>query len=260
NCAEPGAAEAAGEPGDGIAMGPAKPPPPGRVIDLGGPVPGTDPDVLEERVEQVPDEGRFSDQVRDNLEKYPLPGVPQPDLSDWEDWDGEVIMGPDGPQIVVPQDEAREAMWGWVIQIIAGTVGTLAGWTAAALCTASLGPEAVVACGAIQGYVTTFLWVMVSGLLGGQSITDPQLWAASLAGGIVAAVGGAVWGKWLKPWVDANAQPLLRKIGDAVGNAATAFGSSVIRGLQRVRDFVFDVADTIDLEFWKAARRLGYEG
>lgn len=205
--------------------------------------------------------GSLSQFVQNNLHSFPLQTDPI-DLgggSGFTDWDGAINCGPDGISITIPEDEVHTDIWGWVIQVIAGTAGTLMGYLAEALCVASLGPAAVIACGLIRGYVTTFTWVLVAGLLSGQSIKDPSLWAASLAGGILGAAGGAVWTKYLKGWVDTQAQATLQKVADGIGALADKVWAVGRGALQKSRDYIYDMSSSIVDAFYRTARALGYE-
>jgi hypothetical protein len=225
-------------------------------FDLGEDI---DPAIWELIQQDHPINGPLSDFVQDNLDEFPRQTDPLDIGGDFLDWDADVIFGPDGISIVLPEDEVHADIWGWVIQVIAGITGTAAGYLAEALCVSSLGPEAILACGMIRGYVTTSVWILVAGLLGGGSITDPSLWAAALAGGIVAAAGGALWTKYLKGWVDNNAKQVLEKVANAIGRLADKVWSVGKSALQKTRDFIFDVSRDIGDAFYRAARAMGYE-
>ena len=137
----------------------------------------------------------------------------------------------------IPCADVHTNIPGWVATAIAAVIGLMSGALAAAICIAAAGPGSVL-CSLVQGYVTAFVWTLVSGVLTGGTLYSAEAWANALAAGIVGGLGAAAWSAYGLPWAAAHMRPLLITIGTAVANAVRAVGSWLGGAAAAAADYV----------------------
>ena len=106
----------------------------------------------------------------------------------------------------------------------AGVIGAVAGAIAGVGCGMLIGATGVgaVACGFAGGFIGS----LTTGLLSGQSVSDPSLWMAATIGGVIGAIGGGVGGAIAKGVAGA----VLGEAGEAAAEAGATLFQRVVAG------------------------------
>ncbi|MEV0973560.1 FG-GAP-like repeat-containing protein [Microtetraspora glauca] len=225
---------------------------------------GVDPAMVERMIDlEGLDQGRLSDVIKNTIETHPL-DLPDPGVR-WFDFDGTVVNANGELAIVIPQEDVQADMADWVITTVAGTIGQLAGLAAGAICLAAFAPAAPAAgpvCGAVFGFTNAFVWNLMASVLSGKDAGTIEVLGAALCTGVVAAVGGALWGNALAPWAAEHAQPMLVRVAKVVIDAGRSlgwwFGSGVVTATVWLAAQLVNLGRIAYPLMVAAARRLGY--
>lgn len=192
-----------------------------------------DPDALRDALFeanfQITSAERLSDVILEGIQNrdFAPPGYAPPLASSFPSFEGTLDWDADSVQMTVFEEDVRTELYGWVISIIAGTLATLGGVIAGAVCTAALitNPAAVAAvCPVVQSASIAFLWTLISGALGKGTLFSGEVWASALAAGIVGAAGATLYVRYFADWIAKFAAISFRTIAASVSLSVRNLG------------------------------------
>jgi lysophospholipase L1-like esterase len=122
--------------------------------------------------------------------------------------------------VTIPAADVKVNLPGWLAQIIAGIIGTLAGLLMAALCAAAFAPGVTLGpliCGPVFAFFVGFVWSLMGQFLTGGSLTAAKTYATALITGVISLAGAAAVGGVIG-WGSATLRTNIISVTTAVGN------------------------------------------
>jgi hypothetical protein len=191
--------------------------------------------IMQEVVTQVQEEsaqdGGLSNVLKREMAEYPFDSA-SVDTSGWADFNGATLsMTSDGTGMVIdiPAAEVQTTATWWQ-SMVAMVLGGLAGYGLRALCIGGLTASGVGAslipliCTPLGGAIAGFTQgIIVHGIDG--DLRTPSAWVDIIVKTLVAAVGGALWEKYLSPFAKANLPGAFKNIGNWLIARAPGLGS-----------------------------------
>ncbi|WP_327064721.1 GDSL-type esterase/lipase family protein [Kitasatospora sp. NBC_01302] len=225
-------------------------PEPGGDLSLSVGVPDLDPAVLQTFVNGINSQygtAPLSTDIKNygaTYEKYFVPAGAVDPVAGWPGFTGgSMTVASTGSGATATSDltadipaadvQANAEVPGWTADTVAGTVATLTGFAAGALCTLAFAPgspAALTDCGPVFAFVQGFSWSVLDAALVNGDLGSGDDWAKIIGAGLIAATGatGATAVGGFLGWASADLAGILTTSGQSAGGglagAAKWFG------------------------------------
>ncbi|WFE36349.1 FG-GAP-like repeat-containing protein [Micromonospora sp. WMMD975] len=222
---------------------------------------GLDPAVIRQVVPQIQAEirqdGGLGASIKKDLRDHPPGGVAALDISSVPDFDGALTLTPDGAgmTITVPATEVQSSSW-WS-QLVALTLGALAGYGLRVLCIGWLTASGVGAatvpliCTPMQGAVTGFVSGLIAHAFAGDLATSGA-WVDIIIRTIVGLVVGFAWEKWASGFAKNYLPGALKNIGQWILTKVPAlqavFGAPIAVAAEEAAELAIELEEQLAWE------------